>query len=47
MLQKLFSFIDQTSVPDDPDLLQNQEVLSAGHLITVYLQVRKFHNWNP
>ncbi|KAJ0103281.1 hypothetical protein Patl1_05688 [Pistacia atlantica] len=26
MLQKLFSLIDQTSVPDNPDSLQNQEI---------------------
>lgn len=39
MVQKLFSLIDQTSVPDNPDSLQNQEVLLPGHLITIYLKV--------
>lgn len=39
MVQKLFSLIDQTSVPDNPDSLQNQEILLPGHLITVYLKV--------
>ena len=40
MLQKLFSLIDQTSVPDNPDALQYQEVLLPGHLITIYLKVQ-------
>lgn len=40
MLQKLFSLVDQTSVPDNPDSLQNQEVLLPGHLITIYLKVK-------
>ncbi|XP_034705025.1 DNA-directed RNA polymerase I subunit 2-like isoform X2 [Vitis riparia] len=40
MVQKLFSLIDQTSVPDNPDVLQNQEVLLPGHLITIYLKVQ-------
>lgn len=39
MLQKLFSLVDQTSVPDNPDSLQNQEVLLPGHLIAIYLKV--------
>lgn len=39
MLQKLFSLIDHTSAPDNPDSLQNQEVLLPGHLITIYLKV--------
>jgi len=39
MLQKLFSLIDQTSVPDNPDSLQNHEVLLPGHLITLYIKV--------
>lgn len=43
MLQKLFSLIDQTSVPDNPDSLQNQEVLLPGHLITIYLKVQILH----
>ncbi|GAU42020.1 hypothetical protein TSUD_90540 [Trifolium subterraneum] len=38
MLQKLFSLIDHTSVPDNPDSLQNQEILLPGHLITIYLK---------
>lgn len=42
MLQKLFSLIDQTSVPDNPDSLQNHEVLLPGHLITLYLKVESF-----
>lgn len=41
MLQKLFSLVDQTSVPDNPDSLQTQEVLLPGHLIIIYLKV----NW--
>ena len=39
MVQKLFSFVDQTSVADNPDSLQNHEVLLPGHLITIYLKV--------
>jgi len=42
MLQKLFSLVDQTSVPDNPDSLQNQEVLLPGHLITIYVKVYSF-----
>ncbi|XP_031127210.1 DNA-directed RNA polymerase I subunit 2 [Ipomoea triloba] len=44
MLQKLFSLIDQTSVPDNPDSLQNQEILLPGHLITIYLK-EKLEDW--
>ncbi|KAL6562796.1 DNA-directed RNA polymerase I subunit RPA2 [Orobanche hederae] len=44
MLQKLFSFVDQTSVPDNSDSLQNQEVLLPGHLITIYLK-EKLQDW--
>ncbi|KAJ0045240.1 hypothetical protein Pint_06132 [Pistacia integerrima] len=44
MLQKLFSLIDQTSVPDNPDSLQNQEILLPGHLITIYLK-EKIEDW--
>ncbi|GAB2213811.1 hypothetical protein Droror1_Dr00018127 [Drosera rotundifolia] len=33
MVQKLFSLVDETSVPDNPDALQNQEVLLAGQMI--------------
>ncbi|KNA10898.1 hypothetical protein SOVF_140060 [Spinacia oleracea] len=44
MLQKLFSLVDQTSVPDNPDALQNQEVLQAGQLISIYLK-DKLQEW--
>ncbi|KAG6650617.1 DNA-directed RNA polymerase I subunit 2 isoform X1 [Carya illinoinensis] len=44
MLHKLFSLVDQTSVPDNPDSLQNQEVLLPGHLITIYLK-EKLEDW--
>ncbi|XP_010670529.2 DNA-directed RNA polymerase I subunit 2 isoform X2 [Beta vulgaris subsp. vulgaris] len=44
MLQKLFSLVDQTSVPDNPDALQNQEVLQVGPLISVYLK-DKLQDW--
>ncbi|KAL5732556.1 hypothetical protein ACOSQ2_032248 [Xanthoceras sorbifolium] len=44
MVQKLFSLIDQTSVPDNPDSLQNQEILLTGHLITIYLK-EKLEDW--
>ncbi|WJX93025.1 DNA-directed RNA polymerase I subunit RPA2 [Trifolium repens] len=44
MLQKLFSLIDHTSVPDNPDSLQNQEILLPGHLITIYLK-EKLEEW--
>ncbi|KAM6561896.1 hypothetical protein CsatB_021894 [Cannabis sativa] len=44
MAQKLFSFIDQTSVTDNPDSLQNHEVLLPGHLITLYLK-EKLEDW--
>jgi DNA-directed RNA polymerase I subunit RPA2 len=39
MLQKLFSFVDHTSAPDNPDSLQNQDILLPGHLMTIYLKV--------
>ncbi|OMO87241.1 hypothetical protein COLO4_20729 [Corchorus olitorius] len=39
MVQKLFSLVDQTSTPDNTDSLQNQEILLAGHLITIYLKI--------
>lgn len=39
MVQKLFSLVDETSVPDNQDALQNQEVLLPGHLIAIYLKV--------
>ncbi|GJW94026.1 DNA-directed RNA polymerase I subunit 2 [Tanacetum coccineum] len=38
MVQKLFSFIDKTSQPDNPDALQTQEVL-PGHMVTIYVKV--------
>ncbi|XP_062109933.1 DNA-directed RNA polymerase I subunit 2 [Humulus lupulus] len=44
MVQKLFSFIDQTSVTDSPDSLQNHEVLLPGHLITLYMK-EKLEDW--
>ncbi|XP_038680382.1 DNA-directed RNA polymerase I subunit 2 [Tripterygium wilfordii] len=44
MVQKLFSLIDQTSVPDNSDSLQNQEALLPGHLITIYLK-EKLEEW--
>ncbi|XP_052192678.1 DNA-directed RNA polymerase I subunit 2-like [Diospyros lotus] len=44
MLQKLFSLIDHTSVPDNPDSLQNQEVLLPGHLINILLK-DKLQDW--
>lgn len=31
--------MDQTSVLDNSDSLQNHEVLLPGHLITIYLKV--------
>lgn len=39
MLQKLFSLVDQTSVLDNPDSLQNHEVLPAGQLMAIYVKV--------
>ncbi|OMO51312.1 hypothetical protein CCACVL1_29865 [Corchorus capsularis] len=44
MVQKLFSLVDQTSTPDNTDSLQNQEILLAGHLITIYLK-EKLEDW--
>lgn len=44
MLQKLFSLMDQTSVLDNSDSLQNHEVLLPGHLITIYLK-EKLEDW--
>lgn len=44
MLQKLFSFVDQTSAPDNPDSLQNQDILLPGHLMTIYLK-EKLEDW--
>lgn len=39
MLQKLYALVDQTVAPDNPDALQNQEILLPGHLITIYVKV--------
>lgn len=39
MLQKLFALVDETTLPDNEDALQNQEVLLPGHLIAIYLKV--------
>ncbi|KAG9451383.1 hypothetical protein H6P81_011348 [Aristolochia fimbriata] len=44
MLQKLFAIVDQKSLPDNPDTLQNQEVLLPGHLVTIYLK-EKLQDW--
>ncbi|KAL4563574.1 hypothetical protein LXL04_027617 [Taraxacum kok-saghyz] len=44
MVQKLFSFIDQTSIPDNPDSLQTQEVLLPGQLVTIYIK-EKLQEW--
>ncbi|XP_071715598.1 DNA-directed RNA polymerase I subunit 2-like [Rutidosis leptorrhynchoides] len=44
MVQKLFSFIDQTSIPDNPDSLQTQEVLLPGQLVTIYVK-EKLQEW--
>uniref|UniRef100_A0A6N2MI55 DNA-directed RNA polymerase subunit beta n=1 Tax=Salix viminalis TaxID=40686 RepID=A0A6N2MI55_SALVM len=41
---KLFSFVDQTSALDNPDSLQNQDILLPGHLITIYLK-EKLEEW--
>ncbi|CAL9777459.1 unnamed protein product [Musa acuminata subsp. burmannicoides] len=40
LLQKLYALVDQTATPDNPDALQNQEILLPGHLITIYLKER-------
>lgn len=42
IIQKLFSLVDQTSLPDNPDSMQNQEILVPGHLITIYLKVHNY-----
>ncbi|XP_042451459.1 DNA-directed RNA polymerase I subunit 2-like isoform X1 [Zingiber officinale] len=44
MLQKLYALVDQTAAPDNPDTLQNQEVLLPGHLIAIYLK-EKLQVW--
>ncbi|XP_072962703.1 DNA-directed RNA polymerase I subunit 2 [Typha angustifolia] len=44
MLQKLYALVDQTAAPDNPDALQNQEVLLPGHLIAIYLK-EKLQDW--
>ncbi|GAB2213945.1 hypothetical protein Drorol1_Dr00018272 [Drosera rotundifolia] len=44
MIQKLFSLIDHTSAPDNPDALQNQEVLQAGQMIAIVLKA-KLEDW--
>ncbi|KAG4943859.1 hypothetical protein JHK85_048505 [Glycine max] len=44
MLGTCSSFLYQTSVPDNPDSLQNHEVLLPGHLITLYLK-EKLEDW--
>ncbi|XP_076896667.1 DNA-directed RNA polymerase I subunit 2-like, partial [Bidens hawaiensis] len=40
MVQKLFSYVDQTSIPDNPDSLQTHEVLPPGQLVTIYIKER-------
>ncbi|KAH9310677.1 hypothetical protein KI387_025712, partial [Taxus chinensis] len=44
MLQKLFALVDQTAAPDNPDTLQNHEVLLPGHLLTIFLK-EKLQEW--
>ncbi|KAL3820061.1 hypothetical protein ACJIZ3_005966 [Penstemon smallii] len=44
MLQKLYSMVDKKSVPDEPYVVQNQEVLLPGDLMTIYLK-EKFQGW--
>ncbi|GAB2214555.1 hypothetical protein Droror1_Dr00018907 [Drosera rotundifolia] len=44
MVQKLFSLVDETSVPDNHDALQNQEVLLAGQMIAIVLKA-KLEDW--
>ncbi|THU70277.1 hypothetical protein C4D60_Mb08t23320 [Musa balbisiana] len=44
LLQKLYALVDQTAAPDNPDALQNQEILLPGHLITIYLK-EKLQDW--
>ncbi|KAG1355159.1 DNA-directed RNA polymerase I subunit 2 [Cocos nucifera] len=44
MLQKLYALVDQTVAPDNPDALQNQEILLPGHLITIYVK-EKVQDW--
>jgi DNA-directed RNA polymerase I subunit RPA2 len=44
IIQKLYSLVDQTSLPDNPDSLQNQEILVPGHVITIYLK-EKLEEW--
>lgn len=44
MVQKLFSLVDETSVPDNPDALQNQEALLAGQMIAIVLKA-KLEDW--
>ncbi|KAJ4845829.1 DNA-directed RNA polymerase I subunit 2 [Turnera subulata] len=43
-INKLFSFVDGTSAPDNPDSLQNQDILLPGHIITIYLK-EKLEDW--
>ncbi|CAL9001357.1 unnamed protein product [Prunus brigantina] len=44
MVQKLFSLVSEKSKEDNPNALQNQEVLLPGHLITIYLK-EKLEGW--
>ncbi|OAY72747.1 DNA-directed RNA polymerase I subunit 2 [Ananas comosus] len=44
ILQKLYALVDQTAAPDNPDALQNQEVLLPGHLVTIYVK-EKLQDW--
>ncbi|GLJ25400.1 hypothetical protein SUGI_0486220 [Cryptomeria japonica] len=44
MLQKLFALVDETAAPDNPDTLQNHEVLLPGHLLTIYVK-EKLQEW--
>ncbi|KAJ3682242.1 hypothetical protein LUZ60_014815 [Juncus effusus] len=44
MIQKLYALVDQTAVPDNFDALQNQEAITPGHIMAVYLK-EKLEEW--
>ena len=40
MLQKLFALVDGSCQEDDADNLQHHDLLTPGHLLTLFIKVR-------
>ena len=41
MLHKLWAFVDGLALPDNPDTLQHHELYLPGHLLTLFLKVKR------